>query len=247
MTPMLCSRFLKTGAGHKGSKTGIFWQAIEGGYGAILAWSLRHRWAVVAATLGIVAATPVIFSMVGKDFIPRDDQSEFEMALTLPEGYSLERADETCAELEQRLKQLRGVTHTFTVIGDTTGRVTKGQGDVTAASIYVPRPACRRARRFGFPRHWLPPSDGGPQPSRPGHGQAPAIFGRDHRLDAAAGLLRGRGHQPLAAFPSRPSRPRPTCWSAASRSANTRSSTSNTTSGCAPSARPATMKTPSPG
>ena len=68
--------------------------------------------------------------------MPKDDQSEFEVAITLPEGYTLQRGDSVCREIEGRLKELRGVTHVFTVIGDTTGRATKGQGDVTQASIY---------------------------------------------------------------------------------------------------------------
>jgi HAE1 family hydrophobic/amphiphilic exporter-1 len=42
-----------------------------------------------------------------------------------------------CREIEARLQQLRGVTHTFTVIGDTSGRVARGQGDVTQATIYA--------------------------------------------------------------------------------------------------------------
>jgi len=78
----------------------------------------------------------VLFGIVGKDFVPKDDQSEFEVAIILPEGYSLDRADQVCNEIDTRLRQLRGVTHTFIVIGDTTGRVTKGQGEVTKASIY---------------------------------------------------------------------------------------------------------------
>ena len=31
--------------------------------------------------------------IVGTDFVPKDDQSEFEVAITLPEGYTLDRAD----------------------------------------------------------------------------------------------------------------------------------------------------------
>jgi HAE1 family hydrophobic/amphiphilic exporter-1 len=89
------------------------------------------------ATVALLALTPVIFSQVGKTFIPRDDQSEFEVAIMLPEGYSLERADDVFGEIENRLQNVRGVTHTFTVIGDTTGRVTKGQGDVTTGTIYA--------------------------------------------------------------------------------------------------------------
>lgn len=143
MTPMLCARFLKIETAHTASKGGWGWRLIDRGYGAILAWSLRHRWVIVLATVAVLATTPVLLGLVGKDFIPRDDQSEFEVVVTLPEGYSLARADEVFAELEGRLRGLRGVTHTFTVIGDTTGRVTKGQGDVTAGSIYCRLPDLR--------------------------------------------------------------------------------------------------------
>jgi hydrophobic/amphiphilic exporter-1 (mainly G- bacteria), HAE1 family len=136
MTPMLCSRFLKLEHGGKTSKSGPIWRGIENGYAALLGWSLRHRWAVVLVSLGVLFATPVLFALVGKDFVPKDDQSEFEVTLTLPEGHSLESADATFREVEGRLRRLRGVTHTFIVIGDTTGRVAKGQGDVTRGSIY---------------------------------------------------------------------------------------------------------------
>lgn len=137
MTPMLCSRFLKVEHGHKQSKNGFVWRFIDGGYGSILAWSLRHRWAIVASAVGLIVSIPYFVGIVGKEFVPRDDQSEFEVAVTLPEGYTLDRADKVFAEIERRLQTLRGVTHTFTVIGDTTGRVTKGQGDVTTGTTYV--------------------------------------------------------------------------------------------------------------
>lgn len=137
MTPMLCARFLKLESSHKNSKSGFVWRLIEGSYAAILGWSLRHRGAIVLAAVLTLLSTPVLFGLVGMEFVPRDDQSEFEVAITLPEGYSLTRADAAFREIEARLQKLRGVTHTFTVIGDTTGRSTKGQGDVTTGTIYV--------------------------------------------------------------------------------------------------------------
>ena len=73
---------------------------------------------IVLATIGCFFATGPLFVLVGTDFVPKDDQSEFEVAITLPEGYSLDRASQTCAELEARLKQLPGVTNVFTTIGD---------------------------------------------------------------------------------------------------------------------------------
>jgi HAE1 family hydrophobic/amphiphilic exporter-1 len=136
LTPMLCSRFLKAQTGHS-SKSGWVWRLVEGGYGLALDWSLRHRWVIVTLSVTMLLSTPVLLAVIGKDFVPRDDQSELEVAMKFPEGWSLERADDACREIEARLQELRGVTHTFTVIGDTSGRVARGQGDVTQATIYV--------------------------------------------------------------------------------------------------------------
>jgi len=140
LTPMLCARMLKARGTHgkedRGSKSGWLWRLVEESYMLTLRSAMKHRWVVVLVAVGVFVSTPVILQLVGKDFVPRDDQSEFEVAVTLPEGYSLQRAEEVLGELEQQLRKLRGVTHTYLVIGDTTGRVTKGQGDVTKGTIY---------------------------------------------------------------------------------------------------------------
>ncbi len=139
LTPMLCARFLKplapTSAGSGGgseSKTGFLTRRYIG----ILGWSLRHRWVIMVATLLTFLSTPVLFVLVGTDFVPKDDQSEFEVALTLKEGTTLAKADARCAELEARLKEIRGVTNVFTTIGPTDGKAPKGQGDVAQVTIY---------------------------------------------------------------------------------------------------------------
>lgn len=137
MTPMLCSRFLKLEKEHHSSKGGRLWQLIERSYVGLLSWSLRHRWVVIAASVVTLLSTPLLFRVVGMEFITQDDQGEMQVVVTLPEGHSLDRADQLFRELEGRLRQLRGVTHLFTVIGDTSGRVAKGQGDVTSGEIYL--------------------------------------------------------------------------------------------------------------
>ncbi|MHB9078756.1 MAG: efflux RND transporter permease subunit [Pirellulaceae bacterium] len=137
MTPMLCSRFLKRKTDRSHSKEGRVWQAIDGLYGWVLRWSLRHRWVIVVTTVSLLVATVFLFKIVGSDFIPRDDQSEFEIAMTLPEGYTLTQADKLFAEIEGRLAKDKRITHVFTTIGDTTGRVSRGQGDVTKGNIYA--------------------------------------------------------------------------------------------------------------
>jgi hydrophobic/amphiphilic exporter-1 (mainly G- bacteria), HAE1 family len=136
LTPMLCSQFLKNKKG-EGSKSGPIWRSIENSYGWMLAWSLRHRWVIVLSCIGCLAVTPLLFRIVGFEFIPRDDQSELEVAVTMPEGFTLERAGKLFKEIETRLGGLRGVEHVFSIIGDTTGRISRGQGDVTAGTVYL--------------------------------------------------------------------------------------------------------------
>jgi HAE1 family hydrophobic/amphiphilic exporter-1 len=136
LTPMLSSRFLKVKHGGS-SKESRFYSRIDKTYGWILGWSLRHRWAVVLAGVITVLTTFPLFSAIGKNFIPTDDQSEFEIIVQTPGGYTLEESDRLFRELEQRLKKLRGVTKILTTIGDTTGNVKAGQGDVTSGNIYL--------------------------------------------------------------------------------------------------------------
>jgi len=137
LTPMLCSRFLVVKKGHKSAKDRAFYRAIDRGYGWALEFSLRHRWVVVVAAIVTVYATVPLFRAVGKDFLPRDDQSEFEITVQTPEGYTLDRSTKAIRELSRRVGALRGVEHTLVTIGDTTGLVGAGEGDVTTGAIYV--------------------------------------------------------------------------------------------------------------
>ncbi|MBI3726644.1 efflux RND transporter permease subunit [bacterium] len=137
LTPMLCSRFLRVLA-HKGAKenSGYAWLC-EKPYMLCLRFAMRHRWVVVLASIAVLVSVVPLFMKVGKDFFPKDDQSEFEVAVTTPEGWTLDRVDRELALVEARIRELPGVEDTLTTIGDTSGRVGKGEGDVTKASIYV--------------------------------------------------------------------------------------------------------------
>jgi HAE1 family hydrophobic/amphiphilic exporter-1 len=139
LTPMLCSRFLKLDSGHGAkSKAGFIYRLVDGGYGLILRGALRFKFLVVVLTVLVILSTGPIFKMMGLALIPRDDQSEYEVSLITPEGYSLDRTDHLTRELEARLRKLQGTVHVFTTIGSFSGgRSIKGQGDVTRAAIYI--------------------------------------------------------------------------------------------------------------
>jgi HAE1 family hydrophobic/amphiphilic exporter-1 len=145
LTPMLCSRFLKLESRHDGrgqhradSKSGFFYRLVDGAYGLVLRAAMRHKFLVVLLTFAVIASTVPIGRVMGISLIPRDDQSEYEITVTTPEGYSLERTGKLLSELESRIWKLRGTRHVFTTIGQTEGgRVVKGEGDVTRGTIYV--------------------------------------------------------------------------------------------------------------
>ena len=141
LTPMLCSRFLKLEpdkSGHAKSKDGFIYRLIDGGYGRVLRFSLRFKWLIVLLTLGVIFSTVPIGRVLQMGFVPRDDQSEFEIVVTAPEGYTLERTDQTLRELETRLWKLPGTQHVFISTGVVAGgRAVKGEGNVTRGSIYV--------------------------------------------------------------------------------------------------------------
>ena len=138
LTPMLCSRFLKVERGHGGgSKGNLLYRGVEDGYAAVLAWSLRHKGLVAILSLGLIATGYPLLMATPLEYIPKDDTNEFEVSLTAPPGMTLDRLDRQFAEFEDRLRTLPGVTRILTTIGDTSGRITKGSGDVTRGNIYV--------------------------------------------------------------------------------------------------------------
>jgi HAE1 family hydrophobic/amphiphilic exporter-1 len=123
LTPMLCSRLLSrmrdrrgdTEAGaaaprrvHK-SKESLFFRWTDQAYGRMLEWSLEHRAIVVLAALGTFAATFPLNAVVGRDFIPPDDQSELTAVFDAPVGTSLQGTANIATELAKRMEGVRGV------------------------------------------------------------------------------------------------------------------------------------------
>ena len=137
LTPMLVrtsSRSTRRRPAREGRNRVGFIARSTGFTGACSAWSLRHRLVLVAVCLLVVASTVPLAMSLGANLVPRDDQSEFQISIRTPEGYTLERTDRVVNEIEQRLAKLPGILQRFTTIGQKTGR---GQGDVTRASVYL--------------------------------------------------------------------------------------------------------------
>jgi HAE1 family hydrophobic/amphiphilic exporter-1 len=98
----------------------------------MLRWSMAHRWAIVLISLGVIVSIVPLFMFVGKNFLPVDDQSQFEINLRAPEGSTLAATSGVADRIATDLRRgLPGVTDTLVTIGG-------GQEQlVNSASIYV--------------------------------------------------------------------------------------------------------------
>jgi HAE1 family hydrophobic/amphiphilic exporter-1 len=130
LTPMLSSRMLKrlaekrraegSGAERQGtiaegsapakaqhehsSKDARFFGWIDRLYGRMLGWSLNHRWVVIAVAIATFALSFPLNALVGRDWIPPDDQGELTVSMNWPEGTSIEGTSKMALEIANRIK-----------------------------------------------------------------------------------------------------------------------------------------------
>ncbi|MCA1592729.1 MAG: efflux RND transporter permease subunit, partial [Acidobacteria bacterium] len=118
------------GGGH-GSKESRFYKPIDRTYTWLLRLSMAHRWAVVGLCLLVIISIVPLFKFVGKNFLPVDDQSQFEISVRAPEGSTLAATSSLVEKIAADVRQLPGVTDTLVTLGG-------GQQQlVNNASIYV--------------------------------------------------------------------------------------------------------------
>ncbi len=135
LTPMLCSRFIKRpepkGPGQHASKESFIFKRLDIWYTSMLTWSMAHRKTVVAISVGVILSMIPLFMFVGKNFLPQDDQSQYNVLIRTPEGTSIAATTNLAERIAQEVRGLPGVTHTLMTAGGSADR------SVNNASIYV--------------------------------------------------------------------------------------------------------------
>ena len=106
LTPMMSSRMLKLGGGEKKAHSAGFLHSVEAFYLKSLHWSLAHRRAILLICVLTFLSTFGFYRLVGRDWIPADDQSELISSYTLPEGTSLEKTTQLASEISERVVAL---------------------------------------------------------------------------------------------------------------------------------------------
>ncbi len=124
LTPMLCSRFLKIRPGEKNRLekfTDNINEYLAKRYIKMLEWALaRRKRMVVYAVLIMISMVP-LFIFLGKDFLPADDTSQYQISITAPEGTNLSMMKQIFEQVEMETRRLPYVKNILSSIGTGTG------------------------------------------------------------------------------------------------------------------------------
>jgi HAE1 family hydrophobic/amphiphilic exporter-1 len=113
------------------SHYGGWFRHVDGVYSWLLKFSMAHRWLIVAICAFVFLSIIPLFMFVGKNFLPVDDQSQFEVSVRAPEGYSLSASSQMLERIASDIRKMPGVTDTLVTVGGGQQQV------VNAGSIYV--------------------------------------------------------------------------------------------------------------
>ena len=114
-----------------GSKQSRFYRPIDRTYTWMLKWSMAHRWVIVVLSVLVIVSSYPLFKFVGKNFLPVDDQAQFEINVRMPEGSTLSVTSALSERMATDVRKLPGVTDTLVTIG------VGAQQIVNVANIYI--------------------------------------------------------------------------------------------------------------
>jgi HAE1 family hydrophobic/amphiphilic exporter-1 len=133
LTPSLCARWLRAPsaehlASEKNTRETGFFSHIDHAYTTLLVWCMRHRWVVVVACVASLACSVPLMMMVSKNFLPDEDQSQFQVSVELPLGASVEATQKVGRRLDDQIRKYPWVQYTS---------LTSGGSSLNRGSIYV--------------------------------------------------------------------------------------------------------------
>ncbi len=138
LDPMLSSRFVRfvpaeertrTRLGRMFERVGRSYDRLDAGYHRVLGWALDRPWTVLAVAAVTFVASLSLVAVIGTEFVPEEDRSEFHVLVDLPPGTSFDESVARVAGIEQTLGRIPEATQVFSTVGV--------QGDVRSSDIQV--------------------------------------------------------------------------------------------------------------
>ena len=123
LTPLMSARLFNLAgvksAGHDGPKSrGGFYAWLDRGYTWVLAFSMRHRFAILVLAVLVMLSSIPLYKAVRQEYTPGNtDEGEFEVGLTAREGTNLVQMDEVARLGEKLLHEIPAVRLVLTGVG----------------------------------------------------------------------------------------------------------------------------------
>ena len=116
--PMMASVFLKRTISLKPSFADRFFVWLTNIYNKVLHFCMTRVWQTLGVAFALLAASLVLFTRLGAEFIPTLDEGDFAMQMTLPAGSSLSKSVEISLKAEKVLKdKFPEIKHVVAKIG----------------------------------------------------------------------------------------------------------------------------------
>ncbi|HUR99635.1 MAG TPA: efflux RND transporter permease subunit [Pyrinomonadaceae bacterium] len=113
------------------SKHTSWFRHVDGVYTWLLRFSMAHRWVILILCALVFLSIVPLFMFVGKNFLPVDDQSQFEVTIRAKEGSSIGATAQVFERAASEIRKMPGVTDTLVTVGGGQQQV------VNSGSIYV--------------------------------------------------------------------------------------------------------------
>ncbi|HWK10745.1 MAG TPA: efflux RND transporter permease subunit, partial [Vicinamibacterales bacterium] len=91
---------------------------MERRYSRVLSWALAHRGIVAGLAVLVLLSSVPLFAVAKKNFLPNDDQSQFEIGLRAPEGTSLDSTEIIANRIAADVRRMPEVDYTLVTVAD---------------------------------------------------------------------------------------------------------------------------------
>ena len=120
LAPMLSAYLFKQQKpkpGHERDESAARLGWLDRGYRRLLGWTLAHMWIPVLLALVVFALLAYLAPKMELSFMPRIDNANFQVGLTLPPGTTLAVTDAQARQIEAALLSIDGLDNVFANVG----------------------------------------------------------------------------------------------------------------------------------
>ncbi|MBP5200653.1 MAG: multidrug efflux RND transporter permease subunit [Schwartzia sp.] len=142
LTPALCATMLKPH--DPNAKKGVFdkffdkfndwFERMKNNYTGKAAWFIAHSNIAIIALVVFACGFYVLDKIVPSTFVPDEDQGYFIASVTMPEGTSLNRTEDTINRLSAEISEFPGVIHVMSIAGYD---VTTSAAKSSSGSVFI--------------------------------------------------------------------------------------------------------------